>query len=660
VLLKMDPLYIDQVGEVSRGMKRGMSISEDDNDGVLSQEIRGALAADLMPNSQLERNPQSFEQKIDVDFPHQVDLTVTDFERLSNEESALTSKRLTRMETPNEIRVLKQEQFQQQQQGIDFPRPLNLFSSALEFTALPDSMGFGETVQAYMDSIAAPSPGPTLIVAPFHCTLHGAPEHQESPRRIEVLCGENGALRRPQLSGLEWMNEEEIEMAPITDVLRVHEWEYIQHIKNKAAECKDLANDEMEILGGKHEEGGNVFKVDKGIGDPWADRYRTPPGCLDNDARLTHQSFEAALYAAGGVLSAVDRVAQGRNANAFVVIRPPGHHAGPRGPVPSHKFWTDGMASTGFCLINNVAIGAAYARHHYGRKGGPLRKVAILDFDIHHGNGTEEVIRCLKPYTGYLPLPGGWPPQRWKSFKPWLNDSDSQNVFFCSMHLCQESREFFPGTGLEKDNQEDFPNILNIELKPLVQNIGNYNSKSRLNQTQKREMSRKASLEFRTKVQEVFLPKLQNFQPDILFLSSGFDGIISDFYHFLTPEDYTWLTNTLKQALEPFGGRIVSVLEGGYHLDNPTKSKNPTPTLRSRSPTSDLMSAAAGGNQIQKPTPAEKQPETLLLDTDGGLVQGVLSHVYALLTPLPQEGLSDTNPILGHASGQRTNFNQNK
>lgn len=109
----------------------------------------------------------------------------------------------------------------------------------------------------------------------------------------------------------------------------------------------------------------------------------------------------------------MDRAARGDHSYIFVASRPPGHHAGPRGPVPSRFFFANpSTCSNGFCLFNAVAVGAAYARCMYGREGGPFQRVAVLDFDVHHGNGTEEIIRCLTPQTRAHPLPPGCPQVR--------------------------------------------------------------------------------------------------------------------------------------------------------------------------------------------------------------------------------------------------------
>ena len=113
---------------------------------------------------------------------------------------------------------------------------------------------------------------------------------------------------------------------------------------------------------------------------------------IDGDTTLSEFSLDAARRAAGACVHAVDLVMAHAVNNAFCAVRPPGHHAGPAGKVVCPN---DRDGSSGFCLFNNVAIGAAYARHVYRSSG--VRRVAILDFDVHHGNGTEAIVRALQP-----------------------------------------------------------------------------------------------------------------------------------------------------------------------------------------------------------------------------------------------------------------------
>lgn len=152
---------------------------------------------------------------------------------------------------------------------------------------------------------------------------------------------------------------------------------------------------------------------------------------LDGDTAISRWSFEAALRAAGSVCDAVDKIMAGECRNAFCSVRPPGHHAGPRGIV---RCSNDAEGSHGFCLLNNVAIGAAYARTMYRHDG--IRKVAIIDFDVHHGNGTEEIIRQLVPAieTTVIRTPFAEGQLQQQRYRPWLDETDVNDVFFASTH----------------------------------------------------------------------------------------------------------------------------------------------------------------------------------------------------------------------------------
>jgi len=165
---------------------------------------------------------------------------------------------------------------------------------------------------------------------------------------------------------------------------------------------------------------------------------------LDMDTIMSKESYEAAMYAAGAACRAVDGIMAGECRNAFCVVRPPGHHAGPRGIVTCEHEDPDG-GSHGFCLFNNVAVAAAYARHVYRHRG--IQRVAILDFDVHHGNGTEALVRNLEPttVTNKMSTLFGDVTMESPSYKPWLDEDDSSNVFFCSMH--GYGHGFYPSSG---------------------------------------------------------------------------------------------------------------------------------------------------------------------------------------------------------------------
>ena len=214
---------------------------------------------------------------------------------------------------------------------------------------------------------------------------------------------------------------------------------------------------------------------------------------LDPDTVVSPASGAAALRGAGAVVAAVDAIMTERDVgNAFCAVRPPGHHA-------------ERARSMGFCLFNNVAVGALHARARHG-----LRRPAVIDFDVHHGNGTQHMFE---------------------------NDED---LFYASSHQAP----FYPGTGAKSETGAG--NIVNA---PLAAGAG--------------------SVEFRAAYENDILPALRAFDPDILFVSAGFDGHADDplAQLRLTEDDYRWITRELLAiAQERCGGRVVSALEGGYDL----------------------------------------------------------------------------------------------
>jgi acetoin utilization deacetylase AcuC-like enzyme len=214
---------------------------------------------------------------------------------------------------------------------------------------------------------------------------------------------------------------------------------------------------------------------------------------LDPDTVVSPASFEAALRAAGACIYAVDQVATGKADNAFCAVRPPGHHAEP-------------SRAMGFCLFNNVAIAALHARAAHGAK-----RVAVIDFDVHHGNGTQ---------VAFWSDPG---------------------LFYGSTH----QMPLFPGTGAL--NERGVGNIFNAPLNPGADGE-----------------------DFRSAYEARILPALDAFAPDFLLVSAGFDAHIRDplaQLELLEP-DFAWVTERLLEAAEKHcGGKLVSTLEGGYDLD---------------------------------------------------------------------------------------------
>ncbi|MBZ0216328.1 MAG: histone deacetylase family protein [Fimbriimonadaceae bacterium] len=213
---------------------------------------------------------------------------------------------------------------------------------------------------------------------------------------------------------------------------------------------------------------------------------------IDADTAMSPGSWQAALRAVGGIVSAVEQVVAREVSNAFCAVRPPGHHAEANRPM-------------GFCLFNNAAIGALYARQTLG-----LDRVAIVDFDVHHGNGTQDIF--------------------------WSN----KNMFYGSTH----QMPLFPGTGALHDT--GVGNIFNAPLYPHVNG----------------EV-------FRDAMRSRILPALDAFSPDLIIVSAGFDAHHDDPLANidLTEQDFEWITNKLLDAADRHtGGRLVSVLEGGYDL----------------------------------------------------------------------------------------------
>jgi acetoin utilization deacetylase AcuC-like enzyme len=214
---------------------------------------------------------------------------------------------------------------------------------------------------------------------------------------------------------------------------------------------------------------------------------------LDADTAMSPGSGNAALRAAGAAIAAVDAVLAGEASNAFCAVRPPGHHA-----EPGHAM--------GFCLFNSVAVGAAHAEAVHG-----LERIAIIDFDVHHGNGTQTM-------TASRP---GW--------------------FYGSSH----QYPFYPGTGAGREHGP-YRNIVNAPLS-----------------------SGDGSAEFRDAFDRVILPALDAFRPELLMISAGFDAHRSDPLASLDldEDDFAWVTEALMEiARYHADGRIVSMLEGGYDL----------------------------------------------------------------------------------------------
>jgi acetoin utilization deacetylase AcuC-like enzyme len=220
---------------------------------------------------------------------------------------------------------------------------------------------------------------------------------------------------------------------------------------------------------------------------------------LDADTSMSPGSFEAALRAVGGAKLAVDEVMTGKAVNAFVATRPPGHH-------------TETARPMGFCLFNNAAIAARYAQETHG-----VERAAVVDFDVHHGNGSQDIF--------------------------WSDKS----VLYCSTH----EMPLYPGTGAIGERGE-FNTIVNA---PLSAGDGGD--------------------AFREAFETVILPRLREFKPDILIISAGFDAHTRDPLANLNlvEADFSWVTKKLMEIADTTAkGRVVSLLEGGYDLQGLSRS----------------------------------------------------------------------------------------
>jgi len=288
----------------------------------------------------------------------------------------------------------------------------------------------------------------TQLYTHADCLAHSAgPGHPESPSRLQAVLEALDADRFATL--------DRIEAPPATreQLARVHHAELIEHVFASAPE-QGFAR-------------------------------------LDPDTAMSPHSLPAALRAAGAVCAAVDAQIDGRAQRAFCAVRPPGHHA-------------TRDNSMGFCLFNNVAVGAAHAL----TRG--VERIAIIDFDVHHGNGTQNI--C-------------W---------------DEPRLLYASTHQWP----LYPGTGAR--DERGAGNIVNAPLPP-----------------------RSGSAEFRAAFETIVLPALQRFQPQLVMISAGFDAHrldpLADLN--LDADDYAWVTRELVGIANRYAsGRVVSSLEGGYSL----------------------------------------------------------------------------------------------
>ena len=289
----------------------------------------------------------------------------------------------------------------------------------------------------------------TLLFSHPACLEHDpGPHHPESAARLRAVLA---ALDDPEFAGLE---RREAPEATLDDLLRVHSRRHVERTLSAVPRFGHVG--------------------------------------IDADTILSPASGSAALRSAGAVAAAVDAIVAKEADNAFCAVRPPGHHAEPE-------------RAMGFCLLNNAAIGALRAREVHG-----LARAAVIDFDVHHGNGTQAAF-----------------------------ETDG-SLFYASTH----QSPLYPGTGAA--DETGVGNIVNVPLRPMS-----------------------GSAPFRLAMTERILPALDAFRPNLVVVSAGFDGHRSDplAQLLLDEQDYAWVTDKLLEiAARHAEGRLVATLEGGYDL----------------------------------------------------------------------------------------------
>jgi len=289
----------------------------------------------------------------------------------------------------------------------------------------------------------------TLLFSHPACLEHDpGPHHPESAARLRAVLA---ALDDPEFAGLE---RREAPEAALDDLLRVHSPRHVERTLGAVPRFGHVG--------------------------------------IDADTILSPASGSAALRSAGAVAAAVDAIVAKEADNAFCAVRPPGHHAEPE-------------RAMGFCLLNNAAIGALRAREVHG-----LARAAVIDFDVHHGNGTQAAF-----------------------------ETDG-SLFYASTH----QSPLYPGTGAA--DETGVGNIVNVPLRPMS-----------------------GSAPFRLAMTERILPALDAFRPNLVVVSAGFDGHRSDplAQLLLDEQDYAWVTDKLLEiAARHAEGRLVATLEGGYDL----------------------------------------------------------------------------------------------
>ena len=405
---------------------------------------------------------------------------------------------------------------------------------------------------------------------------------ENSDRLACLIDGESGVILNDQIFhyGKDTKNEytgnpevafhESKRKACLNDILKCHDIKYIRNLKNLCEKInqnkkRNNTNDEIKNLNNNTNNNENVDDINCNLNclnsNPViiSEMQKTQKSedslfnyqKIDCDTYINEYSYENIYNTTGCVFDAIDFVMNKTIQNAFVLIRPPGHHAGFYGPVENPV-----VTSAGFCIVNNVAIGAAYLKNTYRDK---IKKIAIVDFDVHHGNGTEEIIQMLnyKKFSKSFQYEknGFFTVEDIKQIN-WLDFDDAKNILFISTHIYDKANEkkFYPysgGTGTNSEKQSPlYPGgILNIP----------FGFKNNL------------PYEYRNVFRSKVIPRLCKFKPDFIFISAGFDGheneSINQHHMSLNEFDFAFITEQIQFVANKYAeGRVVSVLEGGYNV----------------------------------------------------------------------------------------------
>ena len=353
----------------------------------------------------------------------------------------------------------------------------------------------------------------------------------------------------------------------LNDILKCHDICYIERLKNL---CEQIKNENVSNTHSKNKNENNKNNHNKN-----ENNINYNLNCIntnplykesiedkshyfkykkfDEDTYLNEYSYENIYNTTGCVFDAIDLVMQGTVRNAFALVRPPGHHSGYYGPV-ENPLGTSG----GFCIVNNIAIGAAYAKYKYRNE---IKRIAIIDFDVHHGNGTEEIIQMLKgkqfKHSIQTDHFGTFINKQNKRLN-WLDFDDAKNMLFISTHLYFEDNPkiFYPYTGgLENNTQKEdeiYPGgILNIPFGPKNNN----------------------PMEYRNIIKTKLIPRLHKFKPDLIMISAGFDGHENEYINKgkmkLNEFDFAFMTQQIQLVANKYcNGRVISILEGGYNVSS--------------------------------------------------------------------------------------------